>query len=114
MADEKSEEQPWTYTHVHGGDHPDHKDPLTIVAEASDEAIEKEEAARNAAYANAKEKESSPAGATPPEGQAAAAASQSNLDEKTVAELKEIAAEKGIHIPSDANKAEIIKAIKKG
>ena len=47
------------------------------------------------------------------EGELPAQAEQ-NLDEHTVAELKEIAAEKGITVPWDANKADIIKAIKKG
>jgi hypothetical protein len=52
--------------------------------------------------------------AQPKEGELPSEASEENLDEHTVAELKEIAAEKGIAIPYDANKAEIIKAIKKG
>jgi hypothetical protein len=107
MANEQPEERPYTYTHVHGADHPDNKEPLTLVAEASDEAVEKEEAAMNALYAAEHP--------TPlPGTEEAPKAEQQSLDDKTVAELKEIAAEKGIHIPSDANKADIIKAIKKG
>lgn len=52
--------------------------------------------------------------AKPKEGEPPSEASDENLDEHTVAELKEIAAEKGIAIPWDANKHDIIKAIKKG
>jgi hypothetical protein len=51
--------------------------------------------------------------AQPKEGELPAEAEQ-NLDDYTVAELKDMAAEKGVTIPWDANKAEIIKAIKKG
>jgi hypothetical protein len=39
---------------------------------------------------------------------------EGNLDDYTVAELKEMAAKKGIGVSWDANKADIIKAIKKG
>jgi hypothetical protein len=48
------------------------------------------------------------------QGESSSEASEENLDDHTVAELKEIAAEKGITVSWDANKAEIIKAIKKG
>jgi hypothetical protein len=109
MAEEKSVDQPWTYTHVHGGDHPDNKEPVTLVATASDEAVEKEEAAMNAAYAAAHVE--APPGPQPLAGEPKP--EQQNLDDKTVVELKEIAEQKGIHVPWDANKADIIKVIKK-
>jgi hypothetical protein len=43
-----------------------------------------------------------------------AALEDQNLDELTVVELKALAEERGIHIPSDANKAEIVKAVQSG
>ena len=115
MAEEKAEEksvtQPWTYTHVHGSEHPSNNPPLTIVSEASEEAIAKEEATMNAAYA--KEHAAGPPGIEQ-QAEPKAAAAQQNLDDMTVAELKEVAAQKGVHVNWDDNKADIIKAIKKG
>jgi hypothetical protein len=52
--------------------------------------------------------------AKPKEGEPSYEASDEDLEEHTVAELKEIAEKKGISIPWDANKHDIIKAIKKG
>lgn len=43
-----------------------------------------------------------------------AAESEMDLEQYTVAELKDIAAEEGIDVPSDARKDEIIKAIEQG
>jgi hypothetical protein len=48
------------------------------------------------------------------EGGSSSEASEEDLEEHTVAELKEIAEKKGVQIPWDANKSDIIKAIKKG
>jgi len=50
----------------------------------------------------------------PTEGKSPSEASEEDLEEHTVPELKEIAEKKGIQIPWDANKSDIIKAIKKG
>jgi hypothetical protein len=52
--------------------------------------------------------------AKPTEGEPSSEASEQDLEEHTVPELKEIAEKKGIQIPWDANKHDIIKAIKKG
>jgi hypothetical protein len=52
--------------------------------------------------------------AQPKEGESPSEASEEDLEEHTVPELKEIAEKKGIQIPWDANKHDIIKAIKKG
>jgi hypothetical protein len=52
--------------------------------------------------------------AQPKKGESPSEASEEDLEEHTVPELKEIAEKKGIQIPWDANKHDIIKAIKKG
>jgi hypothetical protein len=106
--EEKNDKQPWHYKVVSGKEHPDNKPPVTIVSEASDEDAEKEEAAVNAAR-----EKNHPAAVIKVVAEKKAAAVEENLDDKTVPELKEIAAAKGVHVNWDDTKADIIKAIKK-
>lgn len=97
------EEPAWKYTHP--TDHPDNKPPVTTVAVPSDEAKEQYEAAMNVALEKTQPKEE----AVTPE----AAAAKVNYEEKTVHELKELAKERGLEIPWDARKDEIITALEK-
>jgi hypothetical protein len=39
---------------------------------------------------------------------------QQSIDDMTIPQLRDVAEQRGIHLPSDANKAEIVKAIKSG
>jgi len=106
MAETKEAVQP-TYKHLSGEEHPDNNPPLQTVAPVSPEKTKEIEDAVNAELAA-----NAPEGIQPLAGEPKV--EQQNLEEHTVAELKDIAAEKGIAIPWDANKHDIIKAIKKG
>ena len=109
MAEHK-ETKERTYKHLSGEAHPDNKPPVTIVAKVSDEETKKIEDAVNAEIAASR-----PAQTEQQKAEAATAkVEEQNLDDYTVAELKAMAEEKGIHISWDANKNDIIKAIKKG
>jgi flavoprotein len=111
MAEAK-EVPDWTYEHP--ADHPDNKPPVTAVAVPSEEAVAQYEAAVNAELAKGqpdtltKEEEARAKAAGGP-----AAVAPVDYESKTVAELKETAAEKGIDLPWDARKDEIVKALEK-
>jgi len=110
MPEEKiaGEEPAWKYEHPK--DHPDNKPPMTIVATPSEEATKAYEDSVNAELAKTQ-----PAEAPVQQAQGAphAAAAKVNYNEKTVHELKELAAERGVEIGYDARKDEIIKALEK-
>ena len=126
MAEKSAEETPdWTYEHP--GDHPDNKPPLTMVAVPTDEEKKKYEDAVNAELAKGQPEAASQQNLPEPvvrvelvdpkasakEGERGAQAAKVNYDEKTVAELKELAAHRNVEIPWDARKDEIIKALEK-
>ena len=111
MAEHK-ETKERTYKHLSGEEHPDNKPPVTIVAKVSDEETKKIEDATNAQI----QAEIKATKATQTEQQkedASAKVEEENLEDHTIPELKAIAEEKGIHVSWDANKNDIIKAIKK-
>jgi hypothetical protein len=121
MAESKdAEAQPWVYEHP--SDHPDNKPPVTVVAEDTEEAVKEYETKVNAELEKSRAK---PEDTTPvleplkvqlvdPEKDREKAKEATDYEAHTVPELKEMAADKGISIPYDANKADIIKALKKG
>jgi hypothetical protein len=128
MAETK-EVPAWTYEHP--ADHPDNKPPLTLVAVPSDEDKKQYEDSVNAQIAKYQPETLTKEQAAvdpfvrvqlvdPPEGSAKKGATEPgskpakvDYDEKTVAELKELAAERGVEIHWDARKDEIIKALEK-
>ena len=97
-----------TYKLISGEEHPDNKPPVTLVAKVSDEqtkAIEDQ--------VNAEIQASRLASGVQQAKQEASSGVDENLEDYTVAELKAMAEKKGVHISWDANKQDIIKAIKK-
>jgi hypothetical protein len=104
-----------TYTHTSGEAHPDNNPPLTAVAPVSEEETKKIEDTVNAEIAAQHKANTPPDQAEDKEKEGAEPkVEEASLEEHTVPELKEIAEKKGIPIPWDANKSDIIKAIKKG
>jgi hypothetical protein len=108
MAD-KEKKEPWRHKVVSGSEHPSHNPPLTVVAEASEEAAKREEDSVNAIREKEQIKTPEAAAAKP-----ASEGEEVDLESKTVPELKEIAALKGVEIGWDDKKSDIIKAIQKG
>lgn len=104
----------------HETNHPDNKEPVTRVAESSDEQVKKYEDQVNAAY----EKDSKPEWAELPGGKPADAQGNptesdedkedAQLENKTVPELREMAAERDVEVSSDMRKDELVKALRKG
>jgi hypothetical protein len=115
---ESKEVPEWTYTHP--TDHPDNKPPVTIVAVPSDEAKADYEERMNMALKAAQPieptleplKEPFKVQLVDPDKEKDKATA-TNYDEQTVAELKEVAAEKGVEVKWDDTKADIIKALEK-
>jgi hypothetical protein len=107
MAEQKQETES-TYKHLSGDAHPDNKPPVTIVAPVSAEKTKEIEDAVNAEL-----RASRLAAGQQQNQEASTNAQEQNLEDHTVPELKAIAEEKGIHLSWDANKQDIIKAIKK-
>ena|ERR1044071_4421084 len=115
MPDKKEEKDPVI---VHGKSHPDHGKFNVVVAEASDEAIKKEQETIKAA----RDKQNPPdwrdlkdgEGKTYWDKQSGEAASTSaDYESQTVPELTELAAKRGVTVPAGALKADIIKALEK-
>lgn len=112
--DEKKDKLPPV---VHGKAHPDHGKFNVIVAEASDEAVKKEQETMQAAID--REKGNAPDWRDLPDAKGKTARTGETTDadvdyeSKTVPELKELAAQRGVDVPADAVKADIIKALKK-
>jgi hypothetical protein len=115
---ESKEVPAWTYEHP--SDHPDNKPPVTIVAVPSDEAkadYEKRmnmaiEAGQPESLTKVQDMSAPPIKVQLVDGDKDKATA-TNYDEQTVAELKEVAANKGVEVKWDDTKADIIKALEK-
>jgi hypothetical protein len=105
----EGEEAPWVYEHP--TEHPDNNPPVTIVAVPSEEAVADYERSINAALEKeAPKAELIPLGGVPGGPQTKPA---EDYEGKTVADLKELAAKRGVEVSWDARKDEIIKALEK-